>query len=112
MKKNIIELLLFIELDHWDLAHNRFERFQRQFTALLKKTGEQRVLTFVSLVKSSYEQPGKVTPEALDDMVKSSFTYVGRDKEDIFVLSFYAWLKARIEKRALYEVTLELVSLA
>ena len=111
MKKNIIEILLLIELDRLELVLNRFERFSRNFSARLNEFGEGRVLVFMDFVKKYYADPDSVTTEAFEAMVERSFEWVGREQEDIFVMSFYAWLKSKMLKRPLYEVTLELVAL-
>jgi hypothetical protein len=44
-------------------------------------------------------------------MVKDSFEWKVRIEEDIFVMSFYAWLKAKMEKTPLYQTTLDLVKI-
>ncbi|WP_432412781.1 hypothetical protein [Rasiella sp. SM2506] len=109
LKKSIIEILLLIELDKLDLVLSRLQRFQKKFNKKLKGLGETRVLNFMKLVALYYEKPFEVTSEAFYDKVESSFEWIGTEREDVFVMSFYAWLKAKMEERDLYEVTLELV---
>ncbi len=109
LKKSIIEILLLIELDKLDLVLSRLQRFQKKFNKKLKALGETRVLNFIKLVALYYEKPFEVTSEAFYNKVEGSFEWIGREREDVFVMSFYAWLKAKMEQRDLYEVTLELV---
>jgi hypothetical protein len=109
LKKSIIEILLLIELDKLDLVLSRLQRFQKKFNKKLKVLGETRVLNFMKLVALYYEKPFEVSSEAFYDRVESSFDWIGKEREDVFVMSFYAWLKAKMEQRDLYEVTLELV---
>ncbi len=109
LKKSIIEILLLIELDKLDLVLSRLQRFQKKFNKKLKGIGETRVLNFMKLVALYYEKPFDVTSEAFYNKVESSFEWIGKEREDVFVMSFYAWLKAKMEERDLYEVTLELV---
>lgn len=109
LKKSIIEILLLIELDKLDLVLSRLQRFQKKFNKKLKTLGETRVLNFMKLVALYYEKPFEVTSEAFYNKVESSFEWIGKEREDVFVMSFYAWLKAKMEGRDLYEVTLELV---
>ncbi len=109
LKKSIIEILLLIELDKLDLVLSRLQRFQKKFNKRLKIMGETRVLNFIKLVALYYEKPFEVTSEAFYNKVESSFEWIGKEREDVFVMSFYAWLKAKMEERDLYEVTLELV---
>ncbi|MFS4492965.1 hypothetical protein [Maribacter sp. 2308TA10-17] len=109
VKKNLIEILLLTELDKLDLVLVRLQQFKRRFSRLLQNKGEKRVLTFVKLISRYYENPKQVTTEKFKDEVENSFEWIGKEQEDIFVMSFYAWLKSKMEEADLYEVTLELV---
>ena len=57
-----------------------------------------------------YDNPKAVTTSDFSATVERSFEWIGKEREDIFVMSFYAWLKAKMEQRDLYQVTLELVA--
>ncbi len=46
---------------------------------------------------------------AQGEKVENSFDWVGTQFEDIFVMSFYAWLKSKMEQKPLYETTLNLI---
>ncbi len=109
VKKNLIDILLLTELDKLDLVLLRLQQFKRRFSRQLRNKGEERVLTFVRLISSYYENPKQVETQAFKDEVENSFEWLGKEQEDIFVMSFYAWLKSKMEKRNLYEVTLALV---
>lgn len=109
LKKNIIEVLILIELDKLDLVLLRLNSFKRKFNKRLKEIGEERVLTFMGFVNNYYENPKMITSEKFKTKVETSFVWIGAEREDIFVMSFYAWLKAKMEKKNLYETTLELV---
>ncbi len=109
LKKSIIEILILIELDKLDLVLLRLNSFKRKFNKRLKEIGEERVLTFMSFVNNYYENPKMISSEKFKNKVETSFVWVGVEREDIFVMSFYAWLKSKMEKKNLYETTLELV---
>ncbi len=109
LKKNIFEILLLIELDKLDMVLLRMERFKRTFSKRLKHIGEKRVLKFIHLAGRYYEDPKLVKTPAFKDRVQHSFTWVGREREDVFVMSFYAWLKAKMQGDSVYSTTLELV---
>ena len=109
IKKNLIELLLHIELGNISYVDSRFTSFQRKYYPFLKKSGEQRVITFLKFVKQYYHAPEEVTSPEFRKAVESSFQWKQRVEEDIFVMSFYAWLKAKMSKKPLYETTLQLV---
>jgi len=101
--------LLFIEQDRVDLVLNRLERFKRNFSKRLIAINEERVLVFLKLANSYYEKPNEAASEKFRERVENSFEWVGVAEEDIFVMSFYAWLKSKMEQRNLYETTLELI---
>jgi len=109
VKKNLIDILLLTELDKLDLVLLRLQQFKRRFSKQLRDKGEARVLTFVHLINRYYENPKQVETQVFKDEVENSFEWLGKEQEDIFVMSFYAWLKSKMEKRNLYGVTLELV---
>ncbi len=46
------------------------------------------------------------------DKVENSFEWIGAKREDIFVMSFYAWLKSKMEEQPLFETTLKLIEQA
>ena len=110
LKKNMIEILVLIELDKLDLVLLKLQRFRRHFSKKLKDIDENRVLTFIGFVEQYYENPKAVTSTEFHKSVEKSFDWLGRDEEDIFVLSFYSWLKAKMLNADLYTVTLELVN--
>jgi len=112
VKKDIIELLLVIELDDIDLVTSRFNSFRKSHRAYLKKTNETRTLQFINLAGEYYRDTEKVSTEIFTEKVEQSFEWIGLEQEDLFVMSFYAWLKSKIEKANLYETTLKLVSKA
>lgn len=110
LKKAIIEILLLIELDKLDLVLSRLNSFKNKFSKRLKEAGEDRVLVFIKLVTYYYEKPMEVTTEPFKEKVDSSFDWIGKEQEDIFVMSFYAWLKSKMENTGLYQTTLELAN--
>lgn len=109
VKKCIIEILVLIELDKLDLVLSRLKSFNSRYSKKLKAVGELRVLRFMKLVAIYYEAPKEVTSKKFKDTVENSFEWIGSEKEDIFIMSFYAWLKSKMEKSNLYKTTLALV---
>ena len=63
------------------------------------------------LVSHYYQYPEQVTSAAFKARVEESFDWLGPEREDIFVMSFYAWLKSKMEQTPLYETTLTLVNM-
>ena len=109
IKKHLIEILLHIELKNIDLIESRLLSFKRNHSNYLKEINQQRVLTYLSLVEAYYKKPEQVTSEIFKDKVENAFEWVNSHREDIFVMSFYAWLKSKMEKESLYNTTLNLI---
>lgn len=112
IKKSLIEILLLVELDKFDLFENRITRFKRQYGVYLKEVNQERVLIFLKYVAQYYDNPKEVTSESFLHTVKNSFDWIGAKQEDIFVMSFYAWLKSKMIKKPIYDVTLDLIAQA
>lgn len=112
IKKNLMEILLHLELHHIDLFESRFLSFKRQYYPYLKSINEKRVITYLNLVQVYYKNPETITSKAFYDRVENSFEWIKAQQEDIFVMSFYAWLKSKMEQKPIYITTLNLIKKA
>lgn len=109
IKKNLIEILLHLELNNIDLFESRLLSFKRKYYDYLKDIGQLRVINYLGLVERIYKNPKSATSTDFFDKVESSFDFIGAKHEDIFVMSFYAWLKSKMYKKGVFDVTLELI---
>ncbi|MFD2915527.1 hypothetical protein [Psychroserpens luteus] len=109
IKKNIAEIILYVELGELDLTESRIKSFKRSYFDYLKQIKQERVVTFIKVVESFYKKPEQVTSQKFKDKIELSFTWINEKQEDIFVMSFYAWLKSKMENTTLYETTLALI---
>jgi tetratricopeptide (TPR) repeat protein len=112
IKKNLIEILLHIELKNIDLVESRLLSFKRNYYNFLKEVRQQRAITYLNLVNDYYKTPEKAASKAFKNKVETSFEWVSGQQEDIFVMSFYAWLKSKMDNENLYKTTLNLVKKA
>ncbi|QJP33759.1 hypothetical protein F0365_04735 [Nonlabens sp. Ci31] len=109
IQKNILEILIYIELQQPDLVASKMRSFIRRFKGRLEDLNEQRVLVFIKLLQRHYDHPYEITEESFQNKVQQAFEWKTAAREDIFVMSFYAYLKAKMQKKPIYEVTLELL---
>ena len=107
IKKNIIEILVQIDLDNIDIVESRILSFKRAYFKHLKNIDQEKVITFLKLIEIYYKNPEIITTKGFEDKVEASFKWIGKEKEDIFMMSFFAWLKAKMTKQDLYLVTLD-----
>jgi hypothetical protein len=110
IKKNLIEILLHIELKNIDLVESRIASFKRSYFKYLKKNKQDRVITYLLIIETFYKTPEKTLETKFKSHIETSFEWIGPIKEDIFVISFYAWLKSKLDNEDLYLTTLDLIN--
>lgn len=110
IKKNLIDILLRIELDHIDVVESRVNSFKKKHNAYLKNNDELRVTEFLKLATAYYHKPEIISDPEFRNKIQNSLPSPDTEKEDIFDMSFYAWIKSKIEGTTLYETTLNLIN--
>jgi hypothetical protein len=107
IRKNLMEILVQAQFSNIDLAMSRLNSFRRRYKKYLIKTSEERVLLFLKLIEKYLLKPDVIFEETFR---KSVLDMPGRvENNDIFTLSFIAWVIARWEKKTAYKVVLALV---
>ncbi len=110
IKKNLIEILVQIDLGNIDFVDSKILSFKRNYFNHLRKIKQEKVIIYLKLVEIYYKNPEVVSSKEYYEKVENSFDWLDRDKEDIFMMSFFAWLKAKMTKQDVYLVTLNLVN--
>lgn len=107
IRKNLMEILVQAQFSNIELAMSRLNSFRRRYKKYLLKTSEGRVLLFLGLVEKyllkpdvAFEPKYRATVLSMTDSVENN---------DIFSLSFIAWLIARWEKKTAFKVVLAFV---
>ena len=91
-------------------AKHLANKIKSKFTDNLKEINQERVINYLKLVETYYKNPEIVTSAEFYEKVEKSFNWIDREKEDIFMMSFFAWLKAKMTKQDVYLVTLDLIN--
>ena len=108
IQKNLIEILLLIELNYIDLVESRINSFRKKHRLHLIEQGESIVLEFLNLVSIYYYK----TEDLQSDKFKNKVGLLlekKRKEEDVFTISFYAWLKAKLDYTEIYTTCLALM---
>ena len=107
LQKNVLLLLIYVDLDNINLIESQITSLRKKSNQV-KELKEQRISTFLKLV-TDYHNNRKVINSTL---FKKRIEQISDNEfpEDVFAISFYAWLKSKVLKKPLYEITLELVS--
>ncbi|MBS7567033.1 hypothetical protein KHS38_21695 [Mucilaginibacter sp. Bleaf8] len=107
IRKNLMEILVQAQFSNIELAMSRLNSFRRRYKKYLLKTSEERVLLFLRLVEKYLAKPDVASEAAYR---KTVLSLLGRaENNDIFTLSFIAWMIARWEKKTAYEVVLTMM---
>ncbi|MGO1584349.1 hypothetical protein [Mesonia sp.] len=107
IKKNLIHLIVLIELEKVDLVYQHFQSFYKRFGTRLKNAGEERILQFTKLVKAYYDHPEESNSEKLKHQLETSFLSDPEKPADILMLGFYAWIKSKVYQEEVYQVLLK-----
>lgn len=107
--KNLVEIILHIELNHFDLVESRLKSFRKKFGSFLKKNEEIRVLDFLSLIHTYFLGKNEISKENLLHQTETKLIQKSKQEEDIFAMSFYGWFKAKLLKKHVYNTTLEII---
>jgi hypothetical protein len=107
IRKNLMEILVQAQSGNIELAMSRITGFRRRYKKYLLKTSEERVLSYLRLVEKYLQKPDVISQpayiKAVTDMQERA------ENNDIFTLSFIAWLMARREKTTAHKLVLKLV---
>ncbi|GAA4013962.1 hypothetical protein GCM10022408_28880 [Hymenobacter fastidiosus] len=104
--KNMGEMLVQLEMGNPDLALNRARAIERSLKERFAEgaTTYQHVLTYLRLVREIIENPDVVKAPEFVARVDQMPRALPEEREDLQVLSFFGWLRARIVGRPYYEV--------
>ncbi|MBO2010473.1 hypothetical protein [Hymenobacter negativus] len=125
LNRNIGEALIQVELNNPELALNRIKAIERtireQFpavpadaeagTAAVPLGGPYiPVLTYLGMVRELLENPIAEHDHDFANRVSHIPHFISEEREDLQVISFYSWLRARTLGRPYYEVLLEIAN--
>ena len=110
LNRKYIEILVSIELQETNLIESRISSLTRKHKDYFTHTQEFRILPFLSLVKAYYRDPKIAMSKDFQEKVEASIHWKPQQEEDLFLMSYYAWLKSKMNNQPLYETTLELIN--
>lgn len=108
IQKNLIEIMLLIELDYMDLVESRLNSFKRKYYSHLQEHNEDVVLDFIKLISIFYYKTENLNSEIFRTRVSNLLGVKSKDT-DVFTISFYAWIKAKLDKADVYKTCLNYI---
>jgi hypothetical protein len=124
LNRNIGEVIIQAEMGNAELALSRvraIERVLREQFPAMPATAEgvepvpvggpyHPVLAYLALVRELIETPGIERNQSFVNRVAHTPHFISEEREDLQVISFYSWLRARTLGRPYYEVLLEIAN--
>jgi hypothetical protein len=110
LNKLYLEVIIAIEEDNIDLAESRMNSLTRRYGAYFKSLEKAPLLPFLKLVRWYCRHPELVTSEVFTLKVEKTIHWKPSEQEDLFLMTVFAWLKAKMTKQSVYETTLDLVN--
>jgi hypothetical protein len=110
MRKNLIELLTQFEKGNVEITMNRITSFKKNHKSILNSPIYSRVRTFLGFVQDCIDKPFWVATREYFDHVDQTLERWPSEKEDLQAMSFYCWLKSKMEQKSYYHVLVETVN--
>lgn len=107
IKKQLLTLIIYYELEYIDLTQSLLRSFKRKYKYIIET--ENRLEAFLKVFTKIANDPNCVDDKRFRESVKKQFSTSSLKDEDLFMLSFFAWIKSKLNKTSLYETTLALL---
>ncbi|MFC4633885.1 hypothetical protein ACFO3O_08200 [Dokdonia ponticola] len=107
IKHDLLQLITHIELENMDLVESLLKRFKRSYKHVISQ--EHRLQDFLKILEIIHKYPEEVKGDRFRESIKSLFTTKNKAKEDIFMLSYFAWILSKATSKPLYQTTLDLL---
>jgi hypothetical protein len=105
INKKFIEILIAIELGDTDAVDSLITSLYRKRSEYF--TGANAIaLPFLKLMETYHKQPQHVKTPSFEAEVEATFEWKPSEEEDLFFISYYAWLKSKMTQKAVYTITL------
>jgi tetratricopeptide (TPR) repeat protein len=109
IKKCLVEILLHTQQENTELAISRIKSFKRRYKKYLVSVNEERVVQYLSLIERYVMKPEIAAMPKFQEQVEQFTLAAQSGPKDIFVMSFLAWLLARVRQKTIYDTTLNLL---
>lgn len=108
-KKNMIEVIIQIELRHEDIALAKILSIEKYYAQFFQQAAYTRARLFLAFIKRLVNEPEIIGSKSFAEEVRNAQLAWSEEKEDLQAITFFAWLKARMKKRNYYETLVEVM---
>lgn len=109
-KKSMIEVIIQYELGNENTALAKIKALEKNFSGFFANPIYQRAGFFLKFIRRVILDPDIVTTPEFAEEVKQARMGLPVEREDIQAITFFCWLKSKMQKREYYEVLLEAMS--
>ena len=110
IKKALLEIIVNIAMEYTEAALSRITAFKRRYKKYLAEVNEERVINYLKLLETYNNSPEKITGDIFKNQIQALLKTNTKQQTDVFIISFLGWLWAKANKKAVYDVSLELIN--
>jgi len=110
IKKCLVEILLHVQEENTELAISRIKSFKRRYKKYLFTVNEERVVQYLLFVEQYVLKPEIIKTEKFQKTIEDFIITSQNGPKDILIMSFLAWLLAKVRQKPIYETTLNLLT--
>lgn len=110
IKKCLVEILLHVQEENTELALSRVKSFKRRYKKYLLTVNEERVVKYLLFVEQYIMKPEIIKTEKFQKTIEHFIITSQNGPKDILIMSFLAWLLAKVRQKTIYETTLNLLT--
>lgn len=108
-KKNLIEAIILVELGEDERALTRLRYIESHYRTFFSAPLYRRAGTFVGLIRRVVQDPDIVRGESFAREIEEADLGLPGDREDIQAITFFCWIKSRINGTPYYEELLRTI---
>jgi tetratricopeptide (TPR) repeat protein len=108
-KKNLIEVIIFAESGNDDIALSRIRYIESHFSQFFEQRMYRRAKVFTAFIKRIVLNPDVVRDSAFLSELDQADLGLPGDREDIQAITFFCWVKCKVNGTNYYEELLQSV---
>ncbi len=110
LNKKFLEVILYIELNYEDLIESKIRSLLNLHSKTLSMEQNKQVKPFIKVVKRMLNYPEEITNGKLEQrLYQIGLTNI--KETDLFFLSFYSWLRSKLNNKNINDNLLELLAM-
>ena len=106
-KKELILLIVLHELEEFEPAISQLLRIRKSYADFLKRSEYGHAKLFLDLIAKVVREPKVVEKKSFRQRVRKAMENFETQEHDLQAVTFFCWLKCKIQKRTYYSVLLE-----